>query len=390
MAKVDKIVAVLEIRIARGDYAMRPVPPESRLAAEVGVSRMTARKALLRLLERGLLSREANGRLTAKRTPANGAPSSGLLGSDVLDDGGVSAKNRLEVAFVAPAHGSAEIDRWRVAAEKAVARVQGRLRNVHFHHWDEPVLNEAVDSFDGIFLVPSAEPIPPAVAHQLRSGRAKVVALDSDLTNYAIRSVDLIPPSSVQRLLDHLASLGHRTIDCFNAQPVDAVVEQRIEQWSLWRAAQGADGELINDPDASNGDPPRHAYAAMARRLAERPFVATAVMCVTMPAALGVMRAMYERGIKVGSDVSVCAANDEGIASLLCPSLTATRMPDPLPYLVVCLEWMAGTTPYVGPLLSRPSEVPLFIGESTGPAPQAGRVRRDKFAAAGKKSKAVS
>jgi hypothetical protein len=108
----------------------------------------------------------------------------------------------------------------------------------------------------------------------------------------------------------------------------------------------------------------------LVRRLAAGPLGATALLCLTMPAALGVTRALYERGLVVGKDVSVCAANDEGIAAYLCPSLTATRMPDPTPYLAVGLEWMTGAA-YGGPLLSRPADVALFVGESTGPAPNA-------------------
>jgi len=365
MAKVDRIVELLERRIAQGDYALRPVPAETTLADETGVSRMTARKAVIRLVERGLLTRAPNGRLTVNLTSSP----SGKSEAPGPAERPVTATPLTRFAFAAPAHGSAEIDRWRVAADHCVAEASANLRIVHFHHWDDPVLTETVSSFDGVFLIPPAEGIPKAVAERLRSGRARLVALDCDLTAYGIRSVDLVPPNSVHRLLDHLAALGHRKIHCFNSQPMDSVVQDRIEQWSLWLAAQGASGSLINEPDVSYGDPARRGYEAMSQRLAEGPLNATAVMCVTMPAALGAMRAMYERGLQVGKDISLCAANDEGLASYLCPSLTATRMPDPAPYLKTCLNWMRDAD-YVGPLLMRPVEVPLFIGESTGPVPK--------------------
>ena len=97
-------------------------------------------------------------------------------------------------------------------------------------------------------------------------------------------------------------------------------------------------------------------------------FDSTALVCITLPAAMGAMRALYERGLKPGKDMSLCSANDEGLAAFLCPSLTAVQMPDPLPYLTLSMEWMGGKD-HVGPLLSRPDEASLFIGESTGPAP---------------------
>ena len=42
MAKVPQLVAILEKRIQRGDYALGGLPTELELAADVGVSRMIA------------------------------------------------------------------------------------------------------------------------------------------------------------------------------------------------------------------------------------------------------------------------------------------------------------------------------------------------------------
>jgi len=44
-------------------------------------------------------------------------------------------------------------------------------------------------------------------------------------------------------------------------------------------------------------------------------------------------------------------------------------MPDPTPYLRMCVERMQSTNnEWVGSLLIQPSQPQLFIGESTGPA----------------------
>ena len=51
-AKFQRVVAVLERRIRRGDYLLRPLPGERRIAEETGVSHMTARKAVRALLDR--------------------------------------------------------------------------------------------------------------------------------------------------------------------------------------------------------------------------------------------------------------------------------------------------------------------------------------------------
>src|SRR2546425_11275410 len=82
MPKVDRIIALMENRIRRGDYSLRPLPAESKLALETGVSRMTARKAVLRLVGQGLLTRASNGRLVI-RADATGGERRSLSGGKV-------------------------------------------------------------------------------------------------------------------------------------------------------------------------------------------------------------------------------------------------------------------------------------------------------------------
>ena len=84
-----------------------------------------------------------------------------------------------------------------------------------------------------------------------------------------------------------------------------------------------------------------------------------------MPAAIGLQRAMFERGEVAGRELSICCANDEGLARYMCPSLTSTIKAAAEPYLRVCVDWMAGGD-WVGPLLMRPVNLEVFIGETTG------------------------
>lgn len=346
MAKVDRIIELLETRIARGDYALTNFPPEMRLADEIGVSRMTARKAILHLIENDVLKRDASGRLAVSHER--------------------SAARPLHIGFLMPTM-SSPVVRWRQSAEAAVKSHGGHIRSVTFFHWDDPVLLEAIESFDGVFIVPPAEPIPAALAARLRHGRAHVVVLDADYSALGLRSVDMVPPASVQGVLNHLAALGHREISAFNTQPMDAVIEERIDQWRLWLAAHGLGGQLINEPEQSYGQPLERAYAVASQRLkGGAGFSGTAVFCITLPAAMGLMRAMMDHGLTPGREISVCCANDEGMARFLCPSLTATQMPAPEPFLQVCVDWMAGGE-WVGPLLKRPERMEIFSGESTGP-----------------------
>jgi len=128
---------------------------------------------------------------------------------------------------------------------------------------------------------------------------------------------------------------------------------------------------LIREPVKPYDSALEQAYRVMARECGRNAFRATALLGVSVVEALGAMRAFHERGLRVGRDVSVCAVNDEGFARYLWPSLTSLGLPDPSPYLRICLEWMArGGRDWPGPLLMQVPEVPLFKGESTGPAPR--------------------
>ena len=99
MPKYDAICKLMEKRIQHGDYITKDFPAEERLAAEMGVSRMTARRAVLQLLNRGVLIRKPNGRVSVNRERSQGTP-------------------RLQIALLMPAFISSVLERWRVGAEQ--------------------------------------------------------------------------------------------------------------------------------------------------------------------------------------------------------------------------------------------------------------------------------
>ena len=59
----------------------------------------------------------------------------------------------------------------------------------------------------------------------------------------------------------------------------------------------------------------------------------TAVFCVTLPAAMGVVRAAYELDISIGDELSVCTVDCEGIGKFLTPPIASFERPDPEKYM---------------------------------------------------------
>lgn len=344
--KVEQILRILERRIRHGDYHGRDVPTERELATEVGVSRMTARKALQRLVKQGLLLRQPSGRVAANGT----------------------ASGSLRLALLVPSLASQDVERWRLGLERVAHQFDASVRAILYLHWDDPAIIDALDSFDGVFVHPSCEEIPERIIDRFRGAGRGVVILGRDLSVEGLPSIDLFPPVFIQRLLDVLADLGHRSVDCFNVQTVDPTIQQRIEQWNLWRAVHRFGGRLLGDSIQAYDIPLPQAYAQAGHLLAQGQFTSTAVLCTTLPAAVGLIRAMRDRKIAVGEDVSICVINDEGLGRYMSPSITGIEMPDPAAYLSVCFEWMQRRGEgWIGSLLMQPTQVPLFVGETTGP-----------------------
>jgi DNA-binding LacI/PurR family transcriptional regulator len=349
MRKATLAVQTIEKRIAHADHIMAGIPSERQLADELGLSRNTVRIAVQHLMEKGVLVRQDNGRLNV--APTNGPKLRTLC-------------------FIAPSGLSSDADEWRQSVEGLLdGMFQGydvTLRTATQGHWGDPVIQEVLSSFDGVFFLAPAEKIPDWLLVKMKDSSARVVVLDQDVSAAGLPSVVLFPPASENKLFDHLYNLGHRQIDCLNTQEKGAVVEGRMSVWRDYIKARGISGRLHS---LEKRKPVESAYELIRDTLHAGLPLAPALFCTTGPAAIGAMRALYEGGLKVGVDVSVCAVNSEGIGRYLMPTLTALESPPRSLYLRHASEWMINGEEWRGPLLIQPDDIPLFQGESTGPVP---------------------
>lgn len=346
-ALYQRIAKILRTRILHGDYSLKTLPSERKLAEEFSINFMTVRRSLRDLETEGLLVRQPNGRLTA--------------------GGGQQGRKRLaKLAMLLPVDISPMMEGCRRALQKASAEFPCVLRPVLFSHWDDPALLDSVKSFDGVFLYPFEDEPPPSIVSQLRSSKRPVIVLDHDFSRYGIPSIQFFPPAFAQRLLDHLEHQGHRSIGCLNTQSPNAETFARINQWRLWMEAHGFEGRLVDQPVELHGSAAHHAYNIMKCLLEKDRGEETAWFCVTMPAATGAMRAMGDLGIRPGEDLAVCAVNGEGLADLLIPSVTALEQHDLQTFLKYSLKWMLSEkTKWQGPLLMQSSDAPVVIRAST-------------------------
>jgi DNA-binding LacI/PurR family transcriptional regulator len=344
-AKYTEVMSVIERRIREGDYLLNSIPGERKIAEETGVSYMTARRAVLALLDQKVLIRGPSGAL------------------DVHP--GYTKKAKLaEVVLLYPAYPSAYLTQLRGLVWDFAERHGIGLRPVQFVHWDDSTVIEAVEQAKGTLIIPFGPQIPTRLLEPFREN--KVVILDGDFSDQELPSIRLFSDGCIERVMDHLYQLGHRHVDCINTQNRNPEIDRRISIWEQWLEKRGLDGQLWDDPAPVFTDPTVIAYRLMGRLVEKQNTSATAIVATTCPAAIGAMRACWERDVVVGKDLSICAVNIEPPAEFFCPSITGLNTPDLSEVLEQSFEWFFSRNSWHGPQLMEPRESSLCEGESTG------------------------
>jgi DNA-binding LacI/PurR family transcriptional regulator len=272
--------------------------------------------------------------------------------------------NPAEVVLLYPAYPSSYLTQLRVLVADAASRRGLSLRPGQFVHWDEQSIVDVVAQAKGTLIIPYGPVIPKRVVKHFVDN--KVIILDGDFTSDGLPSIRLFSDTCIVRVLEHLWKLGHRHIDCINTQNRNPEIDRRIGIWQQWLNRKRGSGLLHDDPAPVFTDPTVVAHQLMSRLIDQGRYEATAFIATTCPAAIGSIRACYERGIEVGADLTICAVNLEPPAEFFCPSITGLNTPDLSNELGKCFEWFGSDLPWRGPKLLEPQHSNLFKGESTG------------------------
>ena len=348
--KYVQIAEVLQRRIAHGDYLSGALPGAPKLMQEFGISYMTTRQAMQKLIDDGTVIRAANGRL------------------EVPDAPGKSPK--LRVAYL---HHSAIFlaDKWRNAISGAARKYGCSYQDVPFHYSDDTVVYETLDqNFDLIFF--NISPLQPLLLEKLRRISDRVVSLFADLTRYGIRCFDGINIEAIGHLVEFLHHRGCRRIDFFTVEPSLTHPSPRQIPWERALKQYGCTGMAWDDRVTPPNPSFFHAlhYADQLVR-AGKLDEADAIFCTSVEASRGVIRALADHGIRVPEDIAVVSFGSPELASVNTPSITIVNTPDLMPLVSQIYEHYLGIHPAPERLYYRfeleelsPEEV-LWIGEST-------------------------
>lgn len=343
--KFKDVMTVIEQRIRQGDYVLHPIPGERKIADETGVSHMTARKAVRGLLERKVLIRRPNGSLDVHPGPQGDVGSAHFL-------------------LLYPAYASTYLTHLRQTVAEAAEQYGLSMRPVQYVHWDDPVVASAATNPAGLIFIPSAVEVPDHLLAMLRS--SKCVSLDLDLSEREVPSIRLFPDSHIIKVFDHLRQLGHQRIGCISTQHRNPEIERRIRLWRQWLERHQMTGELLERPTRSFADATPAGYELMRELLQQGPLQSSAFVGTTFPAAVGAIRACWERGLVVGQNVSICAINIEAPARFMTPSVTGLDTPKLTKLLARCFDWFTDDHDWSGTKCLEPNRAEFYLGESTG------------------------
>ncbi len=137
--------------------------------------------------------------------------------------------------------------------------------------------------------------------------------------------VDADNQAATREVVEYLIRLGHRRIAYVGGDPDNTVVKERLEGYreAMARAGLPVEAHWIDyGYFAEDGG-----YQAVARTRVKPERAPTAYYAGNDLMAVGLLRGLRERGLRVPQDVSVVGTNDSPEARHLTPELTSLRVP---------------------------------------------------------------
>ena len=164
------------------------------------------------------------------------------------------------------------------------------------------------------------------------------------------------------KLTSYLYSLGHRRVGYIGHHATLGPINERIQ--SLRDATgkyPGLEVDMATDADTLEGG--RQAARVLLAR-SPRP---TALVCVNDVMAVGALREVRARGLRVPEDVSVTGFDNVTLAQFAVPALTTVHIPRDQIGRTVCACLMRDDVPREQEFVVEPE---LVVRDSTGLAPR--------------------
>ncbi len=162
----------------------------------------------------------------------------------------------------------------------------------------------------------------PALIEELNESGIPVVFYDVGAPRQNVTNIRVNYRRGIEKILDYLYSLGHRNLGFVGHHAMLGPLNERARA-VIDAAARYPDTAVRTAADADTLDGGRLATRALLAT-GETP---TAIVCVNDVMAVGVLRELRERGIRVPQDVSVTGFDNIKLSEFCHPALTTVHIP---------------------------------------------------------------
>ena len=221
---------------------------------------------------------------------------------------------------------------------------------------------------DGIIVAGLTTPAQNKAVLSMVERGVPIAAISSNFPRDKVPQVALDYVSGVKSVMRHFFSLGHSRIAYIAGPHQDVLNQLSIEAFidAYREAGVVVDRDLIIENDFE----PRNGYEDM-QRLLDLKKPPTAVYCCQNAKAMGAMRALWERDIRIPDRISMVAIDANNACEYTTPPLTALQLPR--------YEMGFQATKMLLKMLSEPDwdgehftvlQPQLILRASTGPCPK--------------------
>jgi LacI family transcriptional regulator len=205
----------------------------------------------------------------------------------------------------------------------------------------------------------------PELIDELNESRIPVVFYDVGTPRPNITNIRVDYRRGVDKVIDYLHSLGHRRLGFVGHHAVLGPINERMKA-VMDAMARIPELEVRAAADADTLEGGRQAT----RSLLATGYQPTAIICVNDITAVGALRELRERGVRVPQDMSVTGFDNVKLSEFCYPALTTVHIPRDRIGHMICNSLLSRTGK---PHIADPELVidPEFVlRDSTGPARQ--------------------
>jgi DNA-binding LacI/PurR family transcriptional regulator len=204
----------------------------------------------------------------------------------------------------------------------------------------------------------------PELMDELNDARIPVVFYDVGTPRGNVTNIRVNYRRGIEKVVDYLYSLGHRRLGFIGHHAILGPINERMKA-VMDAVARIPSLEVRMAADADTLEGGRQA----ARQLLCNGYEPTAIICVNDVTAVGVLRELRERGLRVPQDVSVTGFDNVKLSEFCYPALTTVHIPREQIGHIICESLMSKA----GKSAVAEAEIvidPEFVlRDSTGPAP---------------------